>query len=446
MTTSSSTDPAPEPETGASAPIPLRPRPPARGSVDVARLAAEAREAARHLSGQLRPAKDRAVLEMAEALGRRGEEILAENELDVADARTSHLPDALVDRLRLDDDRLADMARSVHAIAALPDPVGAVIEGRRLPNGLRIERRRVPFGVICVVYEARPNVTSDAAALCVKSGNAILLRGSAMALRTNRILAEVLAGALIEAGLPGSAVQFIDSRDRHDLLALIGDRAHADLVIPRGGEELKKTLREHSRIPVLEAAGGNCHIYVDHGADVAMARRIVVNAKVQRPGVCNAVETLLVHEAAAERFLPAVLADLGAKGVECRLDERAAAIVGGEWPAATEEDWATEYLDLILAIRIVDSVDEAIGHVNQYGSGHSEAIVTASTAAAEQFADQVEAACVYVNASTRFTDGGMFGMGAEIGNSTQKLHARGPIGLEELTTTKWVIHGSGQVR
>ena len=327
----------------------------------------------------------------------------------------------------------------MRAIAALPDPVGEVIDGHRLPNGLDVRKVRVPLGVIAVVYEARPNVTVDAAALCLKSGNAIVLRGSSSAAHSNAVLASIVAPEF-----PEGAVSLV-SGGREQLAELAGQEGVVDLIIPRGGEGLKKALSAVAKVPVIYAASGNCHVYVDASADLDAALRIVLNAKTQRPGVCNAAETLLVHADAAAAFLPAAGAALREAGVELRAEERAAALLDGS-VAATEEDFAEEFLALVLAVKVVDSAEEAIEHVNRYGSGHSEAIVTGSAAAARAFQLRVDAACVYVNASTRFTDGGEFGMGAEIGNSTQKLHARGPIGLRELCTFKYLVEGDGQVR
>jgi len=330
----------------------------------------------------------------------------------------------------------------VRDIAALPDPVGEVIDGERLANGLMLRRVRVPLGVVGVVYEARPNVTIDAAALCLKSGNAIVLRGSSSAAHSNEVLARIAAEA---SGLPAGAVTLLGG-GREELAELATQTGLVDLVIPRGGEGLKKALEAVATVPVIYAAAGNCHVYVDASADLDDALAIVVNAKTQRPGVCNAAETLLVHVDAAPAFLPRALAALRDAGVELRLDGRARTVAGDGHAEATEEDWDTEYLDLILAVGVVDSVEEAIDHVNRHGSGHSEAIVTGDVGAARAFQLGVDAACVYVNASTRFTDGGEFGKGAEIGNSTQKLHARGPIGLRELCTYKYLVEGDGHVR
>jgi glutamate-5-semialdehyde dehydrogenase len=342
------------------------------------------------------------------------------------------------------------MADGVRAIAALPEPVGEVIDGHRLANGLDVRKVRVPLGVVAVVYEARPNVTIDAAALCLKSGNAVVLRGSSSAAHSNAVLAAIAAGAAVEAGVPEGAITLVAGGGREELAELATQEGVVDLIIPRGGEGLKAALKGVATVPVIYAASGNCHIYVDASADLEAAERIVVNAKTQRPGVCNAAETLLVHADVAPSFLPRVLSALRESGVELRVDGRTHALAGGALAGtladAIEDDWDTEFLALILAVGVVDSVGEAIAHINAHGSGHSEAIVTGSTAAARAFERGVDAACVYVNASTRFTDGGEFGMGAEIGNSTQKLHARGPIGLRELCTFKYVVHGDGHVR
>jgi glutamate-5-semialdehyde dehydrogenase len=342
------------------------------------------------------------------------------------------------------------MADGVRKIAALPDPVGEVIDGFRLPNGLDVSKVRVPLGVVAVVYEARPNVTIDAAALCLKSGNAIVLRGSSSAMHSNAVLSAIARDAATEAGLPEGAIVLVAGGGREELAELATQEGVVDLIVPRGGEGLKAALKGVATVPVIYAASGNCHVFVDASADVDMAQRIIVNAKTQRPGVCNAAETLLVHADVAPAFLPRALATLRDAGVELRVDGRAHAMAGErlaqDLDDASDEDWDTEFLALVLAVKVVDSVDEAIGHVNAHGSGHSEAIVTGSVASAHAFELGVDAACVYVNASTRFTDGGEFGMGAEIGNSTQKLHARGPIGLRELCTVKYVVHGDGQIR
>jgi len=393
--------------------------------------------------------KDAALEAMAAALEGRLDEVLEANARDMEAGREAGLTDALLDRLRLDADRMRGIAADVRDIAELPDPVGEVLEGYRLENGLEIRRVRVPLGVVAVVYEARPNVTIDCTALCLKSGNAIVLRGSSAATHSNAVLAEVAGSAVESVGLPRAAVSLVAGGGREELAELATQAGVVDLIIPRGGEGLKAALQEVATIPVIYAAAGNCHVYVDATANLEDALRIAVNAKVQRPGVCNSAETLLVHADAAPEFLPRVLRELREAGVELRVDARTRALAGDLADSlvdADDDDWGTEYLALILAVKVVDSLDEAIDHVNRYSSGHSEAIVTDSTEAAERFTHEIDAACVYVNASTRFTDGGVFGMGAEIGNSTQKLHVRGPIGVRELTTYKYVAEGNGQIR
>ncbi len=404
-----------------------------------------AKRAARSLARVDSATKDRALLAIADALQARVGEILEANARDLEAGREAGLSSALMDRLALDADRVAAMAEGVREIVALPDPVGEVLDGFRLPNGLDVRKVRVPLGVVAVVYEARPNVTIDAAALALKSGNAIVLRGSSSAAHSNAVLASVAAEAAEAAGLPAGSLALVAGGGREELAELATQEGVVDLIIPRGGEGLKAALSAVAKVPVIYAASGNCHVYVDASADLASAREIIVNAKVQRPGVCNAAETLLVHAGVAAEFLPGALSALRDLGVELRGDERVRAIDAAVAPAS-DEDWATEFLALVLAVRVVDSADEAIDHIGRYGSGHSEAIVTGSVQAARAFQLGVDAACVYVNASTRFTDGGQFGMGAEIGNSTQKLHARGPIGLRELCTFKYLVEGDGQVR
>jgi glutamate-5-semialdehyde dehydrogenase len=408
-----------------------------------------ARRAGRALAALDTAAKDAALHAIAEALEARVPEILEANARDMEAGSAADIGPALLDRLRLDERRVQAMAHGVRQIVALPDPVGEVIDGGRLANGLDVRRVRVPLGVVAVVYEARPNVTIDAAALCVKSGNAIVLRGSSSAAHSNAVLAAVARAAVAAAGLPEAAVSLVAGGGREELAELATQDGLVDLIIPRGGEGLKVALSAVATVPVIYAASGNCHVYVDASADLDAAQRIVVNAKTQRPGVCNAAETLLVHAEAAPAFLPAVLRALREDGVELRTDGRTRALAGEIAPSlqdASEEDWDTEYLALVLAVRVVDSASEAIEHINAHGSGHSEAIVTRDVDAARAFERAVDAACVYVNASTRFTDGGEFGMGAEIGNSTQKLHARGPIGMRELCTYKYVVEGAGHIR
>ncbi|MEO6497340.1 MAG: glutamate-5-semialdehyde dehydrogenase [Solirubrobacteraceae bacterium] len=402
-----------------------------------------ARAAARRLAPLDSGAKDMALYAIADALEARTDEIVEANANDMEAGREAGLSAALLDRLMLDDARIRAVADQVRDIAALRDPVGEVIEGFRLPNGLDVRKERVPLGVVAVVYEARPNVTIDAAALCLKSGNAIVLRGSSSAAHSNAVLAGIAA-----EHAPEGAIQLIEG-GREALTELARQEGLVDLIIPRGGEGLKAALREVATVPVIYAASGNCHVFVDATADPNMAEAIVLNAKTQRPGVCNAAETLLVHADAASVFIPLVLRTLLDAGVELRVDGRTRALasdLAGELSDATDEDWDAEFLALVLAVKVVDSVAEAIEHVNAHGSGHSEAIVTSDAASARAFRLGVDAACVYVNASTRFTDGGEFGMGAEIGNSTQKLHARGPIGLRELCTFKYVVEGDGHIR
>jgi glutamate-5-semialdehyde dehydrogenase len=427
----------------------------------VADVCHSAKRAARELARTDTAVKDAALLAIATALGERTEEILEANERDMQNGRDADIGEALLDRLRLDEGRIAAIAEAVMQIAALPDPVGEVIEGRRLANGLDVRKVRVPLGVIAVVYEARPNVTIDAAALCLKSGNAIVLRGSSSAAHSNDALVQIAADASVAAGLPAGCVGLVAGGGREELAELATQRDTVDLIIPRGGEGLKTALEQVATVPVIYAASGNCHVYVDASADLDQAVEIVINAKVQRPGVCNAAETLLVHSDIAEEFLPRVLRALAGAGVLIRADERTLALaestsasthddqarpLAAVLEPADEDDWASEYLALTLAVGVMDSVEGAIEHIGRYGSGHSEAIVTRDTGAARAFQLGVDAACVYVNASTRFTDGGEFGMGAEIGNSTQKLHARGPIGLRELCTFKYLIEGDGHVR
>jgi len=427
----------------------------------VAEVCRSAKRAARELARCESSVKDAALEAIAASLAAGVEEILEANERDMQAGREADIGDALLDRLRLDEERVAAIAQAVSQIVALADPVGEVIDGHRLPNGLDVRKVRVPLGVIAVVYEARPNVTIDAAALCLKSGNAIVLRGSSSAAHSNATLAQIAREAIAACGLPDGCVGLVSGGGREELSALATQADTVDLIIPRGGEGLKAALSAVATVPVIYAASGNCHVYVDSSADLDVAEAIVLNAKTQRPGVCNAAETLLMHSDIASRFLPRVLRSLGEAGVLIRADERTLALArggpdaaragAGSTPsavveAAREDDWGCEYLDLTLTVGVVDSVEQAVGHIGRYGSGHSEAIVTRDTGAARRFQLGVDAACVYVNASTRFTDGGEFGMGAEIGNSTQKLHARGPIGLRELCTFKYLIEGDGHVR
>jgi glutamate-5-semialdehyde dehydrogenase len=407
-----------------------------------------AQTAARALAAASTEAKDAALEATGRLLEERAAEILDANAADLADERAAGLTLALRDRLSLSEGRIAAMADGVRAVAALDDPIGEELERKTLESGLDLRKVRVPLGVVAVVYEARPNVTVDCAALTIKSGNAIVLRGSSYAERSNGALASVVRDALADAGLPQDSVLLLPvDEGRGDLAELATQEGSVDLLIPRGGEGLKAALKGVATVPVMYAAAGNCHVYVHSDADLEMARRIAYNAKVQRPGVCNAAETLLVHGEVADRFLPGTLAELHAAGVELVGDERARKLGGGvEVGTATEADWGTEYLGLKMVVGVVDSLEEAVDHINSHGTSHSEAIVTGSEEDSARFAAGVDAAVVYTNASTRFTDGFEFGMGAEIGNSTQKLHARGPIGLRELTTCKYVVRGTGQVR
>ncbi len=416
-------------------------------TTSVAETCAAAKRASRVLATLGSDVKDAALEAIAGALVERAPEILEANARDLEAGRESGLSLALLDRLALDERRIGAIADGARAIAALPDPVGEVIDGFRLPNGLDVRKVRVPLGVVAVVYEARPNVTIDAAALALKSGNAIVLRGSSAAEHSNAVLAAVAGEAATAAGLADGALSLVAGAAREELSELATQTGVVDLIIPRGGEGLKNALKGVATVPVIYAASGNCHVFVDASADLDDAEAIVLNAKLQRPGVCNAAETLLVHAEVAERFLPRVLAALSEAGVVLHGDTRVRATVPTlPVDQATDEDWDKEYLALEMAVAVVDGADEAIAHINAHGSGHSEAILTLDTRSARAFQLGVDAACVYVNASTRFTDGGEFGMGAEIGNSTQKLHARGPIGLRELCTFKYLVEGSGQTR
>lgn len=412
---------------------------------EVLRKAKEAKTGGLELMTLQTHVKNRALSDMAEALISKGETILRENKIDVEAAVKSGKTGAFIDRLTLNEKRIKDMADGIKTVESLPDPVGETITMWRRPNGLEIGQRRVPIGVIGIIYEARPNVTADAAALCLKSGNAVILRGGSEAVRSNMAISDVLAQAGYNAGIPEGAIQFIEDTSREAALELMRLNGVIDLLIPRGGAGLIKTVMEQATIPVIETGIGNCHVYADGECDQAMAIEIVINAKTQRPGVCNAAETLLVDRRIAQSFLPRVADEMKKKGVTVRgCPETLAIVPDGE--LATEEDWYTEYLDLIIAVKVVDGLDHAVEHINKYGTKHSEAIVTTNYFKAKAFHERVDAAAVYVNASTRFTDGFEFGFGAEIGISTQKMHARGPMGLKELTTIKYVIFGDGQVR
>ena len=404
----------------------------------------KAKEAARVLAraGQEKTA---ALQAAARALLARQEELLAANRADVEAGEAAGMRDSLLDRLRLTESRIAGMAQALREVAEAPDPVGRVLSGEVRPNGLQIQKITVPLGVIGIIYEARPNVTSDAAGLCLKAGNAVILRGGKEAFRSNLAVAQVLRDALEESGLPADCVQLVEDTSRQSAQELMGLTGYLDVLIPRGGAGLIRAVKENSRVPVIETGVGNCHAYVDAAADLDMAADIVYNAKCSRPSVCNAIETLLVHEKIAGEALPRIKSRLDEKRVELRGCDKTRTILPGI-AAAAEEDWATEYNDYILAVKVVGSLEEALGHIARYSSGHSEVIVTEDYSAAQRFLEEVDSAAVYVNASTRFTDGGEFGLGAEIGISTQKLHARGPMGLEQLTSTKFLVRGKGQVR
>lgn len=409
-------------------------------------LAKRSVQASRFLA-LLRPEnKNKILLEIAKELENRFPEIAAANAFDLKDGKEKGLSASLLDRLKLDKQRLATIASSLRALVELPDPVGRVLAEWTRPNALQITKLSVPIGVIAIIYESRPNVTVDAASLCIKSSNAVILRGGSEAINTNLVLAQVMQEGGKRAGLPDDAVQFVQTTDRHAVRELVQLEGLIDLVIPRGGEGLVRTVTELSRVPVIKHYRGVCHVYVDEAADLKMALAITLNAKCQRPGVCNAMETLLVHEKVAPSFLPVAIAALAEKGVELRGDKTAQALAPLIIKEATEEDWHAEYLDLILAIRVVPSLTAAIEHINNYGSRHSDAIVSENPQALERFLQEVDSAAVFANSSTRFNDGGEFGMGAEMGISTDKIHARGPMGLEELTSYKYLVRGQGQIR
>ncbi len=407
--------------------------------------AAAAKKAAAKLAVTSTAVKNKALLAMAEALLAKQEEILAANALDMERAAAKGMKSSMLDRLKLTAARIEGMADGLRQVANLPDPVGNVLDGKTLANGLTITKVRVPLGVIGIIYEARPNVTADAAGLCLKSGNAVVLKGGSEAMESNKAVAGILSEAATAAGMPEGAIQFIDTSDRQAVQDLIHLNGLVDVVIPRGGAGLIKMVVMNATVPVIETGAGVCHTYVDASADVEMAVKIAYNAKVQRPSVCNAMETLLVHKAIADKFMPAMLAKYAEAGVEIRGDEGVQSFDKAVVPV-TEEDWATEYGDLRLSVKLVDSIEEAMEHIARFGTGHSECIVTNDYSQAQLFQKTVDAAAVYVNASTRFTDGNEFGFGAEIGISTQKLHARGPMALPELTSTKYLICGNGQIR
>ncbi|MBC8534019.1 glutamate-5-semialdehyde dehydrogenase [Yeguia hominis] len=410
--------------------------------VDLQEMGKRAKAAARSLL-TAGARKNAALLAAADAIEQGAAEILDANALDLQNA--DGLSQAFRDRLMLTPERIRGMAEGIRKVAAQTDPIGEVVDGRTLPNGLQLKKVRVPLGVIGIIFEARPNVTADAAALCLKAGNAVILRGGKEAFRSNCCITGLIRGALESAGLPADAVQIVEDTSRESAVAMMELTEYLDVLIPRGGGGLIRSVVAHSRVPVIQTGEGNCHIYVDATANIDMAAEIVYNAKTSRPSVCNAMETLLVHQGIAEKALPAIAARLSEKSVEIRGCDRTRNILPQAVPA-TEKDWETEFLDYILAVKVVDSVDEAIAHIAQYSTGHSEAIITESYASAEKFTAEVDSAAVYVNASTRFTDGGEFGLGAEVGISTQKLHARGPMGVGELTSTKFIVCGNGQTR
>lgn len=409
---------------------------------EIGKRAKEAAKTVQYL-GQKR--KNEGLCMAAEELLIQQKYLLAENEKDIQAAKVNGMKDSLVDRLRLTQKRIEGMAEGLRQIAGLPDPIGEVISMNERPNGLKIGRRRVPLGVVGIIYESRPNVTADAFGLCLKTGNVTILRGGKDAIHSNIAISKALKEGLKKAGITEDAIILVENTAREHVEEMMRLRGYIDVLIPRGGKQLIDNVVNHSTVPVIETGTGNCHIYVDEYADVEMAANIIENAKTQRTGVCNACESLVVHERIAEKALPVICRRLLAKGVEIRGDERACAVIP-EMKAAMEEDWGTEYLDLIISVKTVDSFDEAVEHINRYNTGHSEAIITDNYQNALKFQDRIDAAAVYVNASTRFTDGFEFGFGAEIGISTQKLHARGPMGLEALTTSKYIIFGNGQVR
>lgn len=408
-------------------------------------LGKRAKEAAKELAALDTYKKNRALNFVADALEFCEEEILESNEIDLENGRKNGMSKAMLDRLALTSERIKNMAEGIRQIVQLEDPIGEVLSMKKKENGLMIGQKRVPLGVIGIIYESRPNVTADAFALCFKAGNAVILRGGKDAIHSNRAILEVIQGALAECNVNKNAIQLVTDTSHEVANQMMKMNEYLDVLIPRGGANLIKTVVQNSTVPVIETGTGNCHIYVDEFADLTMAIPIIINAKTQRLGTCNTCESLVVHSAVAEAYLPAIADALMEKGVEIRGDERAQEIDKRIVPA-TEEDYKTEYLDLIISLKVVDSIDEAIAHINCYNTGHSEAIITDNYANAQKFLDEIDAAAVYVNASTRFTDGFEFGLGAEIGISTQKLHARGPMGLKALTSTKYIIYGNGQIR
>ncbi len=412
---------------------------------EVKAIAKKAKATSGYLARLTTGLKNEALLQMANDLERSAALLIEENRKDLSFGEEAGLSRPMIDRLRLTSSVIRGMAQGLRQVAALPDPVGEVVKTWTRPNGLKVAKRRIPLGVIGIIYESRPNVTSDAASLCLKSGNSVILRGGSEAFHSNQAIGRILRQALARLEIPEDAVQILPFREREAIQEMLTLEGQIDLIIPRGGEELIRFVMDHSKIPVLKHYKGVCHVFIDEGADPEMATRICLNAKVQKPGVCNAMETLLVHAKTAEHLLPRIAGSLEREGVEIRGCPRTRAILP-EIKEATEEDWSREYLDLILSVKVVDGIEDAISHIAAYGSSHTEAIITSNNENAERFLKEVDSSCVLVNASTRFNDGFELGLGAEIGISTTKLHAFGPMGLEELTTTKFVVHGSGQVR
>ena len=408
-------------------------------------MGAKAKEASRFLM-TAGSKKDEALNAIAKALRENADKIIKANDIDIENGKKAGLTKSLLDRLKLTEERINGMAGGVSEVASLADPVGRVLDGRTLKNGLQIEKVTVPMGVIGIIFEARPNVTSDAAALCLKAGSAVILRGGKEAINSNKAIAEIMRDAINGAGLPRACVSLVEDTTRQSATELMQLSDYLDVLIPRGGAGLIKSVVENAKVPVIETGVGNCHVYVDKSADVDMAKSIIFNAKTSRPSVCNAIETVLVHKDIAEKALPEIKAELDKMNVEIRGCERTRAILGDSVVPATENDYAIEFLDYILAVKVVDSLDDALAHIAKYSTGHSESIITSDYESANKFTACVDSAAVYVNASTRFTDGGEFGLGAEIGISTQKLHARGPMGLNELTSSKFIIRGNGQIR
>ena len=408
-------------------------------------MGANAKKAARFLM-TAGSKKDEALNAIASALRANSNTIIEANKIDIENGKKAGLTESLLDRLSLDEGRINGMADGVEQVAAFADPVGRVLDGRTLKNGLQIEKITVPMGVIGIIFEARPNVTSDAAALCLKAGSAVILRGGKEAINSNTAIAKIMCDAIEKAGLPRDCISLVTDTSRQSATELMQLSDYLDVLIPRGGAGLIKSVVENAKVPVIETGVGNCHVYVDKSADIDMAANIIYNAKTSRPSVCNAIETVLVHKDIAEKALPKIKAELDKKNVEIRGCDRTKAILGDSVVPATDNDYAMEFLDYILAVKVVDSLDEALDHIAKYSTGHSECIVTSDYASANKFTASVDSAAVYVNSSTRLTDGGEFGLGAEIGISTQKLHARGPMGLNELTSSKYIIRGNGQIR